>query len=100
MEERGNILIYQTGTGDTQIEVRLQEDTIWLTQDQMANLFEKAKSTINEHIKNIYSEKELDNKSTMNKFGISEFAKKPASAPPNHPSLSNKTDCFNAPLAY
>ena len=77
MEETGNIVFYQDGTDDAQIEVVLESDTVWLTQEQMAVLFQKARSTINEHIKNIYNEQELEDKLTMNKFGNSEFAKKP-----------------------
>lgn len=52
-------------------------ETVWLTQDQMAELFEKSKSTINEHIQNIYAEKELNEAETMRKFGNSEFSTKP-----------------------
>lgn len=52
-------------------------DTVWLTQDQMAELFEKSKSTINEHIQNIYAENELVENETMRKFGNSEFSTKP-----------------------
>jgi len=77
MKEKGDVIFYNAGLEDSRIEVRLQDETVWLTQDQMADLFQKAKSTINEHIKNIYNEKELDDKLTMNKFGNSEFAKKP-----------------------
>ena len=55
----------------------MNDETVWLAQNQMAELFGKAKSTINEHIKNIYAEKELDKSETMTKFGISEFANKP-----------------------
>lgn len=54
----------------------MEEETVWLTQDQMAMLFGKAKSTINEHIKNIYEENELSETSTMQKFGNSEFQQK------------------------
>jgi hypothetical protein len=74
---RGEIVIYQTGDGQTAIDVRMENETIWLSQDQMAHLFGKAKSTINEHIKNIYSENELSETDTKSKFGISEFADKP-----------------------
>ena len=72
----GEILIYQNTDGNIKIDVRLEEETVWLTQDQMAMLFGKAKSTINEHIKNIYEEKELEESSTLKKFGISEFQQK------------------------
>lgn len=67
------IIIYQNTDGNIKIDVRLEEETVWLTQDQMATLFGKAKSTINEHIKNIYEEQELEESATMKKFGNSEF---------------------------
>lgn len=70
------IIIYQNPEGNIKIDVRLEEETVWLTQDQMATLFGKAKSTINEHIKNIYEEKELEESATTKKFGISEFQQK------------------------
>lgn len=70
------ILIYQNPNGNIKIDVRLEEETVWLTQDQMAALFGKAKSTINEHIKNIYEEQELEEASTLKKFGNSEFQQK------------------------
>ena len=70
------LIIYQTPDGNIKIDVRLEEETVWLTQDQMATLFGKAKSTINEHIKNIYEEQELKESATMKKFGISEFQHK------------------------
>lgn len=72
----GDILIYQNSDGNIKIDVRLEEETVWLTQDQMATLFGKAKSTINEHIKNIYEERELEEAGTMKKFGNSEFQQK------------------------
>jgi hypothetical protein len=72
-----NILIYQTEDGQTKIETVLQDETVWLTQEQMSELFQKARSTINEHIKNIYAENELVEEMSMKKFGNSEFAKKP-----------------------
>ncbi len=70
------IIIYQNQDGNIKIDVRLDEETVWLTQDQMATLFGKAKSTINEHIKNIYEENELEEAATIKKFGISEFQQK------------------------
>jgi hypothetical protein len=70
------ILIYQSPEGNIKIDVRLEDETVWLTQDQMSVLFNKSKSTINEHIKNIYAEKELVENVTMKKFGISEFQQK------------------------
>lgn len=59
------------------LEVNMKDETVWLTQEQMSLLFGKAKSTINEHIKNIYLENELIEKDTMTKFGNSEFSSKP-----------------------
>lgn len=74
--EKGDILIYQNPDGNIKIDVRLEEETVWLTQDQMALLFGKAKSTINEHIKNVFEEGELQEAASMHKFGISEFQQK------------------------
>ena len=62
---------------NVKLEVNMKDETVWLTQDQMAKLFGKAKSTINEHIKNIYKEEECLQEQTMTKFGNSEFSGKP-----------------------
>lgn len=70
------ILIYKNQEGNIKIDVRLEDETVWLSQDQMAALFGKAKSTINEHIKNIYQEEELQKEETLQKFGNSEFQQK------------------------
>ena len=80
--EDSKITIYETEDGQTRLYVKIKGETVWLTQDQMAELFEKSKSTINEHIKNIYEEKELVEGQTMRKFGNSEFSTKP-------------TNCYN-----
>ncbi len=64
------ILIYQTEDGQTKIQTRLENETVWLTQAQMAELFGKAKSTINEHIKNIFNEGELEESSVVRNFRI------------------------------
>ncbi|MDQ6967983.1 MAG: RhuM family protein, partial [Mariprofundaceae bacterium] len=77
MNQNGEILIYQNQQGKIKLDVQLQGETVWLTQAQMSQLFAKAVSTINEHIKNIYAEKELLQEVTMRKFGISEFSTKP-----------------------
>jgi len=66
----GEILLYQTEDGDTRVEVRLQEETVWLSQKLMAELFQKDVRTINEHIKNIYEEGELLPEATIRKFRI------------------------------
>lgn len=75
--ENTKIIIYQTEDGNTKIETRLEDETVWLTIDQMAELFQKARATINEHILNIYEEIELDNEQSMRKIGISDFSTKP-----------------------
>ena len=76
MKEKKNEIILFENQG-VKLEVNLKDETVWLTQEQMSKLFGKAKSTINEHIKNIYKEEELVEKETMTKFGNSEFANKP-----------------------
>ena len=77
MQNTGEVIIYEMPDGQTAIDVKLENDTVWLTQEQMANLFDKAKSTVNEHIKNIYRESELLEDDTRRKFGNSEFPDKP-----------------------
>ena len=67
---KGEIVIYQTSKKEIELRVRLEEETVWLAQKQMAILFEKGIPTINEHIKNIHKEKELDKNSTIRKFRI------------------------------
>lgn len=75
-QHNSEIVIYQAQDGNIKIDVLLEQESVWLSQEQMGNLFGKAKSTINEHIKNIYAEKELIEEATMKKFGISEFQQK------------------------
>ena len=77
MNDLSEMIIYTTEDGLTKVNVNFDGDTVWLTQEQMSELFQKAKSTINEHINNVYEEGELVKADTMKKFGISEFAKKP-----------------------
>jgi len=67
--QKGEIIIYKSKDGP-KLEVRLEEDTVWLTQKQMALLFDKGIPTINEHIKNIFKEGELDENSVIRKFRI------------------------------
>jgi hypothetical protein len=74
--EESKIIIYQTDDGNTKIETRLEDETVWLTIDQMSELFQKARSTVNEHILNIYEEQELDSQTSMRKIGISDFSTK------------------------
>ena len=80
MEERHDeIVIYQSEDGLVKVDVLFENETVWLTMDQMCLLFGKAKSTISEHIQNIYAEGELKENETMRKFGISEYSTKPTS---------------------
>ncbi len=65
MEDKGQILLYQTPDGVTKIEVKLQNETVWLSLDQMAELFQRNKSTISRHIKNVFEEGELQPDSTV-----------------------------------
>ena len=72
---KNEIIIFENQ--NVKLEVNMQDETVWLTQEQMGVLFDKAKSTINEHIKNIYKSAELLESETMCKFGNSEFSDKP-----------------------
>ncbi len=67
-ENQGEIVIYQTDDGDTKIDVRFVDETVWLTQAQLCELYQTSKSNISEHIKNIFDEGELDEISTVRKF--------------------------------
>ncbi|MBN1649679.1 MAG: virulence RhuM family protein [Bacteroidales bacterium] len=66
--EKGEILIYQNHEGNIKIDVHLEDDTVWLMQAQMGQLFNKNKRTISEHISNIFKEGELDEDSVVRKF--------------------------------
>lgn len=68
--KNNQIIIYQSDDGESKIEVNLKEETIWLSQRQMAELFDKDVRTINEHIHNIYEVQELDRDPTIRKFQI------------------------------
>lgn len=73
-EELNNkIILYNTEDGKTKIEVSIEGETVWLSQAQMAELFQKTIPTINEHIQNVYKEGELEKELTLRKFGNSEF---------------------------
>ena len=72
---KNEIIIFENQK--VKLEVNMKDETVWLTQEQMAQLFGKARSTINEHIKNIYKEGELTVEETLTKFGNSEFSDKP-----------------------
>ena len=67
MEKRGEIILYQPDS-EVKLEVRLEEETVWLTQAQIVELFQSSKANISEHIKNIYEQGELDESSTVRDF--------------------------------
>lgn len=71
------ILIYQSEDGTIKVDVLFQDETVWLTIDNMSLLFGKSHSTINEHILNVFNEGELSKDSCMRKIGISDFSTKP-----------------------
>ncbi len=77
MKENRDVIIYKSSEDNISISVFLENETVWLSIDQMAELFNKGRSTINEHILNIYAEKELVEENTMRKIGISDFSTKP-----------------------
>jgi hypothetical protein len=68
MYNQSNILIYQTEDGNTKIRVQLEENTVWLTQADMVELFQSSKANISEHIKHVFEEGELDFEATVRKF--------------------------------
>lgn len=68
MNNYGEIIIYQSNDGVTNIEVKVQDETVWLTQQQMADLFQTSRTNVVEHIKHIYEDGELDETSTCRKF--------------------------------
>ena len=67
-ENLGDIIIYQTDDGETQIDVKLEDETVWLTQAQLCELYQTSKANVSEHIKNIFTEGELDEASVVRKF--------------------------------
>lgn len=67
-KDKGQILLYQTSDGESRIEVRLQGETVWLSLDQMAELFQRNKSTISRHIKNVFEEGELNSDVVVAKY--------------------------------
>ena len=64
----GELLIYQNSEGDISIDVRLEEETVWLSQAQLCELFQKSKATVSEHIKNIFKEGELIENAVVRNF--------------------------------
>ena len=67
-ENKSEIIIYQSEDGLTHIDVKIDNETVWLTLDQMAALFDRDKSTISRHVKNLFDERELERESVVAKF--------------------------------
>ncbi len=76
-ENKSEIIMFKTSDEKVSIDVRFEGETVWLTIDAMVSLFEKSRSTINEHILNIFEEGELEKKSSVRKIGNSDFSTKP-----------------------
>ena len=70
MENESDIIIYQTNDGLTKVDVKFEGETVWLSQEQMATLFQRDKSVITRHIHNIYEEGELELESTSAKYAF------------------------------
>jgi hypothetical protein len=75
--KKNQFIIYQTEDGKVKIETQFENETVWLNIDQIAKLFQKSRSTINEHILNIYREQELEKEHSLRKIGNSDFPGKP-----------------------
>ena len=73
----GEIVIFKTSDDKISFDVRFEGETVWLTIEDMASLFEKSRSTINEHILNIFEEGELEKENVVRKIGNSDFSTKP-----------------------
>ena len=69
-ESKGEIVIYKTKGGQSALEVKLQQETVWLTQVQMSQLFDKDRRTISEHVNNLYKNEELQRDRTIRKFRL------------------------------
>jgi hypothetical protein len=85
MKPQSNILIYQSEDGQTKIQTRLEDETVWLTQEQMAELFQRDRTVISKHIKNIFQEGELDENMVCAKFAHTT----------KHGAIQNKTQTSN-----
>ena len=70
VQNETDIIIYQTEDGNTKIDVRLENETVWMTQKAIATLYQKGVNTVNEHIKNTYAEGELQKSATIRKNRI------------------------------
>ena len=74
---KDKVVIFKTADDKVSIDVRFEGETVWLTIDDMASLFEKSRSTINENILNIFDEGELEKEKVVRKIGNSDFSTKP-----------------------
>lgn len=72
-----SILLYESQDGTIRLDARMDDETVWLSLDQMATLFGKSRTTVNEHVLHIYEEGELREEETKRKIGISDFSTKP-----------------------
>ena len=88
---KNQIAIYQSQDGKIELNVQLDQDTVWLSQKQMAELFDKDVRTVNEHIGNIYSEGELEKGATIRKFRIVRTE--------GNRQVSREIDCYNLDVA-
>ncbi len=86
-ENQSSLILYSTIDGKVSVDVLFEDETVWLTQQQMADLFQKSISTINEHINNIFDEKELNKDISIRKFGNPEFSQKSITKPTNYYNL-------------
>ena len=68
MENKGEIIIYQNRDNNISLNVRLEDENVWLTQTNLVELYQSSQSNVNEHIKHIFEEEELDEKSVVRKF--------------------------------
>ena len=75
--DNGEIIIYRTADGETRLEVRMESDSVWLTQAQMAELFQRERSGITKHIKNVFAEGEVDEKSNVKNVHIANLDMRP-----------------------
>ena len=76
-ESKGEIIIYRAAGGKTDLEVKLQDETVWLNQTQIAELFGRDRTVITRHLRNIFESKELDEKSNVQKMHVP-FSDKPS----------------------
>ena len=77
-ENKGDIIIYQSESGETKIDVRFQDETVWLTQAQLCELYQSSKANVSEHIKNIFEEGELEQSAVVRKIRTTAAGQAPA----------------------